>query len=169
MSVEDNTFDFKVRDHMLCECKIDLDLISMHFNPLEKQILIDMIAYCSNGNQEEAVINLKTTSKFVEKYDDARSHPMWNIHAVEFWHYVRGSVFMFEFWRKCFIQTKVAVQKEEPLPRESWHVVMMREYGRFMNRDNFVNFYAFDSEAQVARQSLVEQSDHYNKIYKELC
>ena len=82
--------------------------------------------------------------------------------------YATGKVFMYEFWRKCFIQTKVAVQKGEPLPRESWHVVIFREYGRFLNSANFANHDAFESEAKIAVESLVNASENFNNTYKAM-
>ena len=162
MSIEDNTFDFKVQDRLKKEFK-DLDLRHLFSDPLKNQLLLDMIAYCSQGNQEEAVLNLKTTLKFEGDYEAARM----NLGAF-LGYFERGSRFIFEFWRKCFIQTKVAVQKEEPLPRESWHVVMLRDYGRFLDSHNFTNLNAFDTEARIAKESLKNASDNLNNTYKAL-
>ena len=57
--VEDNTFDFKVRDRLKKECEernfhMGEDTLSMMF--------LDMITYCSRGNEEAAVLNLIATT-----------------------------------------------------------------------------------------------------------
>ena len=167
MSIEDNTFDFKVQDRLKKEGK---DLIPLFSDALKNQLLHDMIAYCSQGNQEDAVLNLKTTHRFVKDYNatirDLASMVVGFMGFIEDSMY--GKWFVFEFWKKCFIQTKVAVQKEEPLPRESWHVVMLREYGRFSNSQNFTNLNAFKAEARVAQESLKNTSDNLNNTYKAL-
>ena len=75
---------------------------------------------------------------------------------------------MFEFWRKCFIQTKVAVQKGESLPSESWHLVIFRDYGRFLDSANFSIYDAFVTETRVAIESLKNASDNLNNTYKAL-
>ena len=165
MSIEDNTFDFKVQDRLKKECKDRPPLFP--YDPLKNHLLLDMIAYCSQGNQEEAVLNLKTTLKFERDYEIACTN-LGAFSMAFLGYYERGSQIIFEFWRKCFIQIKVAVQKEEPLPRESWHVVMLREYGRFLDSHNFANLDAFYTEARVAKESLKNASDDLNNTYKAL-
>ena len=71
MTIEDNTFDFKVRDRLLKECKnADYDL---HYNPNDNKVMMDMITYCSQGNEEEAVLNLKTTKEFLRRFASIRN------------------------------------------------------------------------------------------------
>ena len=162
MSIEDNTFDHKVRERLMKESKS----IHLFFDPHKTQLLIDMITYCSQGNQEAAVLNFRTTLKFDRKYEIARRGiPDYPFH---FGYYARGLCLMFEFWRKCFIQIKVAVQKQEALPRESWHEVILREYGRFLNSHNFANTDVFDTEVRVVRESLKNESEAFNNTYKAL-
>ena len=70
MTIEDNTFDFKVRDRLLEECKnADYDL---HYNPNDNKVMMDMITYCSQGNEEEALLNLKTTKEFLRRIASIR-------------------------------------------------------------------------------------------------
>ena len=70
MTIEDNTFDFKVRDRLLEECKnADYDL---HYNPNDNKVMMDMITYCSQGNEEEAILNLKTTKEFLRRIASIR-------------------------------------------------------------------------------------------------
>ena len=169
MSKEDNTFDFRVQDRLRKECE---GLRPMFRDSLKNQLLLDMIAYCSQGSQEDAVLNLQTTRRFARDYDVTMTRLLLPASTVgwdffgDYFHY--GQWFVFEFWKKCFIQTKVAVQKEEALPRESWHVVMLREYGRFTNSHNFTNLNAFDTEARIAKESLKNASDNLNNTYKAL-
>ena len=165
MSIEDNTFDFKVQDRLKKECKDRPPLFP--YDPLKNHLLLDMIAYCSQGNQEEAVLNLKTTLKFERDYEIACTN-LGAFSMAFLGYYERGSRIIFEFWRKCFIQTKVAVQKKESLPRETWHFVIFREYARFLNSDNFANHDAFESEARVAVASLVNASDTFDNTYKAM-
>ena len=167
MSVEDNIFDFKVKDRLIKECK-DKNYLTLFSDPTKNQILLDMITYCSLGNQDEAILNLKTTMEFEEDFEDARmSLPPPPPGPVFFFH-ARGSMFLYEFWKNCFIQIKVAVQKKEPLPRESFHTVMLREYGRFLNVHNFPSLDAFKQEAWLAVISLKNASEALNNMYKTL-
>ena len=161
MSIEDNTFDHKVRERLMKESKS----IHLFFDPHKTQLLIDMITYCSQGNQEAAVLNFRTTLKFERDYEVARLQ-LPGVHNS--YYYLRGLCLMFEFWRKCFIQIKVAVQKQESLPRESWHEVILREYGRFLNSHNFANTDVFDTEVRVVRESLKNESEAFNNTYKAL-
>ena len=168
MSVEDNTYDFKVRDRLREEYETKryapyLNSSSVpHRNGAE--LMLDMMTYCSQGNQEEAVLNLKATERFQNKYEAVR----WSMPGPKHGVYATGEVFIYEFWRKCFIQTKVAVQKGEPLPSESWHVVIFRDYGRFLNSANFSIHDAFKTETRVAIESLKNASDNFNNTYKAL-
>ena len=163
MSIEDNTFDHKVRERLIKESKN----IHLFVDPHKNQLLIDMITYCSQGNQEAAVLNFRTTLKFERKYEIARLQ-LQGLHQHPYGFYMRGMCLMFEFWRKCFIQIKVAVQKQEALPRESWHEVILREYGRFLNSHNFANTDVFDTEVRVVRESLKNESEAFNNTYKAL-
>ena len=168
MSVEDNIFDFKVKDRLIKECK-DKSYGPLFSDPLKNQILLDMIAYCSMGNLDEAILNLKITMDFEEDFEGVRQNlPPPPPPGYFFGFYVTGSMFLYEFWRKCFIKIQVAVQKKESLPQESFHIVILREYGRFLNGHNFPNLHAFKNEVWVAVTSLKAASETFNNTYKTL-
>ena len=162
MIVEDNTFDFLVRDHLKKIC--DEKNLTLSGDPKKDQLMLDMITYCSRGNKEEAALNLNTTKEFMTGYHNVcrRLPGAW------WWAAPNGWDFMFEFWKKCFIQIKVAVQSEEPLPSESYHEVISRDYGRFLQDNNFANVDAMKTEAAVAIISLKNASENLNTKYKQM-
>ena len=84
------------------------------------------------------------------------------------WADLNGWDFMFEFWKKCFIQNKVFVQKQEPLPPTAYTEVISRDYGRFLQENNFANVEAFIAEAKVVIASLKNDSENFNNVYKEI-
>ena len=163
MIVEDNTFDYLVRDHLTKECE-DRHLLPFwgYLNPSaqqDRQLMLDMITYCSRGNKEAAVLNLIATKDFIHGFMivgilDGRN---WWSDAWDF---------MFEFWKKCFIKIKVLVQKQESLPPPTYTEVISRDYGRFLQHHNFANFDALKAESRVAIDSLKNDSENYNNIYK---
>ena len=168
MSVEDNTYDFKVRDRLREEYETRMYLGIGHgigaVGVDGDELILDLITYCSQGDQDEAVLNLKATQRFQSKYEAVR----WRLPGPKYDVYETDVVFMYEFWRKCFIRTKVAVQKGEELPSESWHIVIFRDYGRFLDSANFSIYDAFVTETRVAIESLKNASDNLNNMYKAL-
>ena len=166
-SIEDNTFDFKVKDRLMEECKDETFYGPMFLaDPHRNQLIIDMIAYCSQGNPEDAVLNLKTTLRFKKELEAVQR----NLSANTFYYRyrVRGALFIHEFWKKCFIQIKLAVQKQESPPREPWHIVIVREYGRFLISGNFTHLDAFEAEVRLAFDSLKTACNHFNDAYKAM-
>ena len=99
MIVEDNTFDFLVRDRLKKEC--EERPISLSGDPTKDQLMLDMITYCSRGNKEEAVSNLTATKEFMVGFQlvQRRLPGGW------WWADPNGWEFMFEFWKKCFIKS----------------------------------------------------------------
>ena len=71
MTIEDNTFDFKVRDCLLEECR--KENVVLHYNHNDNKVMIDLITYCSQGNVEEAILNLKSTIEFLENFETVRN------------------------------------------------------------------------------------------------
>ena len=71
MTIEDNTFDFKVRDRLLEECRNENYVL--HYNPNDNKVMIDLITYCSQGNVEEAKLNLQATIEFLENFETVRN------------------------------------------------------------------------------------------------
>ena len=162
MIVEDNTFDFLVRDRLKKECE-ERPLLPLPHTEQHK-LMLDMITYCSRGNKEEAVRNLTATKEFMDGYRLVSS----SLNGGWFWDNPIGSgwTFMFEFWKNCFIKIKVLVQKQEPLPPQAYTEVISRDYGRFLQHHNFANFDALKAESRVAIDSLKNDSENYNNIYK---
>ena len=165
MIVEDNSFDFIVRDHL--RKKFDERPMPTNWQRSDDHLMLDMITYCSRGNKEEAVNNLTATMEIMAGLQRVckrlAGHPPWMT-----WADLRAWDFMFEFWKKCFIQNKVLVQKQEPLPPSAYTEVISRDYGRFLQGNNFANVEAFITEAKVVIASLRNDSENFNNIYKEL-
>ena len=162
MIVEDNTFDFLVRDRLKKEC--EERPISLSGDPTKDHLMLDMITYCSRGNKEEAVSNLTATKEFMVGFQlvQRRLPGGW------WWADPNGWEFMFEFWKKSFIKIKVLVQKQETLPAHAYTEVISRDYGRFLLEHNFANLDALKAEVKVAIDSLKNESENTNNIYKEI-
>ena len=62
MRVEDNSFDFKVRDRLVKECK-EMNY-SLRSDPKQHSVMLDMIAYCARGGGEAAILSLKASKEF---------------------------------------------------------------------------------------------------------
>ena len=75
---------------------------------------------------------------------------------------------MFSFWKKWFIEIKVAVQKKEAPLRVSLHEVIMREYGHLINSQNFPNYNIFAAQGITAKNHLESATENLNNIYKGL-
>ena len=167
--VEDNTFDFKVRDRLKKEWEernfhMGEDTLSMMF--------LDMITYCSRGNEEAAVLNLIATEEFRDGIVRVSMRLIggWQglMGLTGLTTVVTGWELMFEFWKKCFIKIKVLVQKQETLPAHSYTEVISRDYGRFLLEHNFANLDALKAEVKVAIDSLKNESENTNNIYKDI-
>ena len=164
MKVEDNSFDFKVRDRLVNECK-EMNF-SLRSDPKQHSVMLDMIAYCARGDEGEAVLSLKATKEFKDGWMRTwRRLEGWNawvdVDPVD--------EFLFEFWKKSFIELKVAVQKNENRPRELYHEVIMRDHGRFLNELNFNGMEAFIIETDtVAKNPFRATSENLNNIFKDL-
>ena len=162
--VEDNIFDFKVKDRLIKECEDKGYKLSK--DSLRNPMILDMIVYCSLGREEEALLNLKTTHDFIRRYEwvQWRLVPVgqtfsWSDSSLT------GELLMFEFWRKCFIKIKVSVKKRESLPSESFHEVILREYGRLNEPNNFATPDSLEAEGVAAIDSLKSASEAFNIEY----
>ena len=165
MNIEDNTFDFKVRDRLQKECR-ERSWKLRRF-PEDNRIMIDMITYCSQGNEEEAALNLQTSMDFKDGFKrTCRSFGMW-VGEIG-WASAMAEQFLFLFWKKSFIELKVAVHKDENLPRESWHEVLMREHGRFLIDQNFTDSFAFEAEVLLVIDVVLQAIENLNNTFKEL-
>merc|ERR1711971_696104 len=97
--VEDNTFDFLVRDCLKKEC--EERGISLSGDPTRDQLMLDMITYCSRGNKEEAVCNLTATKEFIVGFQ----HVQRRLPGGWWWADPNGWEFMFEL-KKIFHQNQ---------------------------------------------------------------
>ena len=79
-----------------------------------------------------------------------------------------ADLFMFTFWKKWFIEIKVAVQKKEAPLRVSLHEIIMRDYGHLLNVQNFPNYDTFVVQASTSRSHLESATENLNNIYKGL-
>ena len=123
--------------------------------------MIDMITYCSQGNEEEAVLNLKASKEFMDRLrNTGRTFDLWSCKLAE--------DITFLFWKKSFIELKVAVHKNEIISHESYHEALMRGLGRFLSEENFNNLDAFKSEVRTVENTLVAATNNFNNIFKNL-
>ena len=76
--------------------------------------------------------------------------------------------FMFLFWKKCFIEIKVAVQKKEAPLIVSHHEIIMRDYGHFLHRQNFPNYDTFKTQASTASNHLQSATENLKNIFTGL-
>ena len=167
MTVEDNSYDFQVRDRLLKECK--KMNYKLHYNPDDHALMLDMITYCSQGNQEEAVLNLKTTKEFQDRFISVSTRLLsFPTSFPNGYNFSSVYQFLFKFWKKSFIEIKVAVEKKEAPLRISYHQLLMRDYDHFLNEQNFLNFEAFRLQLTAASNNLLAAAENLNNIFKDL-
>ena len=158
---------FKVSDRLQRECRERN--WELQNDPEDHKAMVDMITYCSRGNEEEAVLNLKTSKEFMDLFQRT-----FRIMGMTFWDYSLGvnramaESVLFQFWKKSFIELKVAVHKNEIISHESYHEALMRGLGRFLNEENFNNLDAFKSEVRTVENTLVATTNNFNNIFKNL-
>ena len=167
MTAEDNTFDFHVRDRLLEECK-KMDY-KIHHEPEENKLMMDMITYCSQGNRDEAILNLKATKEFQDRCRLVCSRLNFPP-ALPLGFFVEHTVnyFLYNFWKKSFIEIKVAVEKQEAPRRVSYHEIIMRDYQHFFNEQNFPNFAAFQNQLNHVSQNILSAAENLNNTLKAL-
>ena len=160
MNVVDNTFDFKVRDRLVKECR-ERNWKLLHSCTEDPRVMIDMITYCSQGNEEEAVLNLKASKEFMDRLrNTGRTFDLWSCKLAE--------DIMFLFWKKSFIELKVAVHKNEILPRDSCHEIMMREYGHLLHEENFADSDAFIAGVTQSMNLIEAATKILDNTFKDL-
>ena len=162
MKVEDNSFDFKVRDRLVNECK-EMNF-SLRSDPKQHSVMLDMIAYCARGDEGAAILSLKASKEFndgwMRTWHRLTLLNVANVGPVEH--------FLFQFWKKSFIQLKVSVQKNENFPRESHHEVIMRDHGRFLNELNFNDLDEFITEHATVLDTFRATAANLNIIFQDL-
>ena len=71
----------------------------IHYDLEDYKVKMDMINYCSQVKQDEAVLNLKTTKEF----QDGLNIPLGFLLPPSYFRQHWGYSFFFNFWKKCFI------------------------------------------------------------------
>ena len=106
--LEDKEFSFCLRDKLAKYCD-DNDIFLSLQDPRNEKMLLDMIVYCSLGDEEQGLENLRETSNFLVTY---KGHPFfWGG-----WTWKWADDLMWEFWKSSFIRVKMALasgKKEE--------------------------------------------------------
>ena len=98
---EDKEFSFLLRDRLTKYCD-DNSIDLSHESPKHK-MLLDMIVYCSMGDEEQGIENVKETYNFLMA--------TWRQAGIleEFWALQKADALMWEFWKSCFIRVKIAL------------------------------------------------------------
>jgi len=123
---EENEFSFQLRDRILHHFSFeDLNKLQLQSDSSlvdhPKEILIDIITYCSMNDFNQAKLNITKTIKLLT---DAR-----RVFIVQklVWYY----------WKRCFIKTKFAIEKDIlQLPSCKDYHSVLNEYANFLNNFN---------------------------------
>ena len=165
--VEDNSFDFKVRDRLQKECRErNWKLRRYEYDSKNNRVMIDMITYCSQGDEEEAVRNLISTKMFMDRFKSSCQTLGMPVNTLS-WAELNAEEFMFLFWKKSFIELKVAIHKSEKLPRV-FSQAIIRDLGRFLDEQNFNNSQALKNEARIAMEAIRADTVTLNNIFKDI-
>ena len=166
MKVKDNNYSLNVRDRLERECRERK--WKLRSDPEHHIELIDTITYCSRGNEEEALLNLRKSMEFKNGLNNAcRTLGLDWMGSVSRFEVV-GDVFLFSFWRKSWFELRVALLKNENFPRESYHETIMREFGRFLNVKNFKDSEVYQEEVSTAINNFHAAYEKSNTIIDEL-
>ncbi len=145
-------FDFYVRDGLIDHIPVeDINKLELNCDGLHpKEVLIDIIAYCSLGDIEKAKLYVDETISFLNSGQRA------GLVQRLLWHY----------WRRCFIKTKLAVDKKPETIEtcKDFHIVI-RSYKDFMS-----NFNGFDwtwyQHFVIEARNWARESDLLNNEYQ---
>ena len=169
MALEDNSYDFLVSDCLLQKCK-EMNY-KIHYDPEKHKVMMDMITYCSQGSRDEALRNLMTTKEFQNRFKSVCSRlnippgfPVPPSYYSQHWVYS----FLFKFWRKCFLEVKIAVEKKEAPLRVSYNEIIMRDYEYLLNEQNFPTIEVFRHQLTIARINLLSDTDNLIDIFEDL-
>ena len=144
-------FNFQVRDRLYEIIPTDdlnkLQLISDSPNQVHsKEVIIDIIVYCSLGDFNQAKLNCDETISFLNASRRAFivQRLLWN------------------YWRRCFIKTKLALDKKpEEIENCSNYYLVIKNY-----KDLMTNFNGFDwtwyQHFVLEIRRLKEESDTLN-------
>ena len=72
--LKDKEFSFSLRDRLAKYCE-DNDLMLSLRHPKNEKMLLDMIVYCSLGDEEQGLENLRETSNFLVTFPASAPRP----------------------------------------------------------------------------------------------
>ena len=99
--LKDKEFSFSLRDRLAKYCDDNDLMLSLRY-PKNEKMLLDMIVYCSMGDEEQGLENVRETSNFLVAF---KVHPFfWGG-----WTWKWADDLMWEFWKSSFIRVKVAL------------------------------------------------------------
>ena len=107
--LKDKEFSFSLRDRLAKYCE-DNDLMLSLRCPKNEKMLLDMIVYCSLGDEEQGLENVRETRNFLLAY-------MGHLVIWGNWSWKWADDLMWEFWKSSFIRVKMALAsgKQEQL------------------------------------------------------
>ena len=97
---EDKEFSFYLRDKLTKYCDDGNILLSLS-KPRNHRMILDMIVFCSMGEEEQGLESIKETYNFLLAY---QRHLFWGTWGVN-----RADELMWEFWKSSFIRVKMAL------------------------------------------------------------
>ena len=97
---EDKEFSFYLRDKLTKYCDDGNILLSLS-KPRDHKMIIDMIVYCSMGDEEQGLESIKETYNFLLAY---QRHVFWGGYVRN-----RADELMWEFWKSSFIRVKMGL------------------------------------------------------------
>ena len=106
--LEDKEFSFCLRDKLAKYCD-DNDIFLSLQNPRNEKMLLDMIVFCSLGDEEQGLENVRETRNFLLAHTG-------HLFFWGDWTWKWADNLMWEFWKSSFIRVKMALdsgKKEE--------------------------------------------------------
>ena len=129
-SNEENEFSFYLRDRILQDfTSEELNKLSLQSDTSlidrPKEILIDIITYCSMSDFSQAKLNINATIKLLN--DSRRAFIVQKL----IWHY----------WKRCFIKTKFAIDRDiQQLPNCKNYYIVLNDYSNLLSNFNGFNW-----------------------------
>ena len=106
--LKDKEFSFSLRDRLANYCEDNELMLSLRC-PNNEKMLLDMIVYCSMGDEEQGLENVRETNNFLQAF-------MGHLFFWGRWTWKWADNLMWEFWKSSFIRVKMALdsgKKEE--------------------------------------------------------
>ena len=164
-------FDFKIRDELKkrFEYKIlrsDLTDMKIHTetgDPVTGEMLIDMVAYCSQGDMDIAIRGLQASRQLISRccFPFLRSYNRYLRLA-------RANRLLFEIWRLGFIKTKYLLDWNEHVSEQQLptHRLLEQQIATMNEMNNQVN--VSSSEKLFWIDNRIDQFEEYSSVVEEL-